>query len=75
MPNLQTDSSKKLPTVGVKNCEKFGDDLNGWSLSKKNALGIYLLIVKISWLEPLHSRELINRLDAIWNANTFLIFS
>ena len=30
--NLSTDSSKKLPMVGVKNREKFADVLNGWSL-------------------------------------------
>ena len=33
LPNLPTDSSKKLPTVGVKNREKFPDVLNGWSLT------------------------------------------
>ena len=34
--NLQRESSKKLPTVwggGVKNCVKFADVLNGWSLA------------------------------------------
>ena len=29
LPNLPMDSSKKLPTVGVKNHEKFADILNG----------------------------------------------
>ena len=29
LQNLPTDSSKTLPTVGVKNCEKFADVLNG----------------------------------------------
>ena len=33
LSNLPTDSSKKLPTVGVKNCENFADILNGWSRS------------------------------------------
>ena len=36
LPNLPTDDSKKLLTVGgvgVKNCEKFVDLLNGWSPS------------------------------------------
>ena len=32
LPNLPMDSSKKLPTVGVKNCEKFANVLNGRSL-------------------------------------------
>ena len=32
LPNLPTDSSKKMPSVGVKNSEKFADVLNGWSL-------------------------------------------
>ena len=41
LPNLPTDSSKKLPMVGgvgVKNREKFADVLNGWSLSFSSAL-------------------------------------
>ena len=45
LPNLPTDSSKKLPTVrgvGVKNREKFADVLNGWSLmpNKGNVFAI-----------------------------------
>ena len=37
LPNLPTDGSKKLPTVGgvgVKKSEKFADVLNGWSLDR-----------------------------------------
>ena len=32
LPNLPTDSTKKLPTIGVKNLWKIADVINGWSL-------------------------------------------
>ena len=72
MPNLPTDSSKKLPTVGgvgVKNREKFADVLNGWSHTrtpKMNLLKIWTIILFVILERRIKRRILFEIFPPLW---------